>query len=145
MDISLRGKSRLWIERVLFNKKWRTKKELCYTYHVDDPLESKYNTSKCLGFQYIPNCFCILIIDLDNLNLCFDIALFPFSKMSLKIRLCPMFNICLVVVENESWKDVVFSMTWKQFNFNVLAAYTPIINFIKNLTSPQNFLTTSKC
>ena len=47
-------KSRLWIERVLFmwfNKKW----QLCYTYHVGGPLESKRNTSTCFGFQYIPN------------------------------------------------------------------------------------------
>jgi hypothetical protein len=50
MDISLMEKYKLWLERVLFmwfNKKWITKKELCCTSHIGDPLESKCITSKC--------------------------------------------------------------------------------------------------
>jgi hypothetical protein len=49
MDIRLRRKIQAlnWKSTLWFNKKWLTKKELRYTYHVGDPLESKCNTSKC--------------------------------------------------------------------------------------------------
>ena len=37
-----------------------------------------------LGFQFIPNCFCILVIDLDTLKLCFDIGLYHLAKCNWK-------------------------------------------------------------
>jgi hypothetical protein len=56
----------------------------------DDEIQQKVTNKKkccvtltlqCLCFQLIPNCFYILVIDLDMLKLCFDIGLFPFRKI----------------------------------------------------------------